>query len=230
MAIARVGQIAAATETASSTTHVITVGASGVAAGNLVVVRFFWHSNAVTLTSVTDTGGNTYSVPSSLNRAGVFNNYSAAIAYSIITTPLVNGNTITITLSSAAVAGHYAVEFSGIDASPLDQTGEAEGSVTTPPWSVAALGATTEADELLVAMATGAIGNKTSTPDGSWLEEADRVATLENSLVCQYQIVSATGSYTASGTWSGAGDQYLAIIATFKGAAATPVVVAWITA
>lgn len=214
MPITRVGLIEQIDQ-ASSTTHAYTVGASGVSQGSFVVLRCGTVNAGRTMTGVVDSKGNTYTLDVNDSTTVAF------IASGYISTALVNGDTITVTIDVAATFMGDAVEYTGIVSSgALDQTKTNSNGVSTS-WTTTATAPTTQADELCVAMARHGADIR-STPEGTWTEESDfRAATTGRSMVTQYKIVSATGAYSGDGTWDSATGS-TASIATYRGGS-TPI-------
>ena len=150
MAIAYVGEIGTVTKDPAGTTSVITVGASGVTAGNhIIIVGALQGSNVVT--SVADTGGNTYTVDRTHSTAGTA---TANICSAHVATGLVNGNTITITHPSS-VGSFLAEEFSGVHAYSGRSTGwPRPGAASSTAISTGSTATLTASTELMVVAVT----------------------------------------------------------------------------
>src|SRR4051794_29800226 len=91
---------------ATGTTHAI----SGVTipAGKLGVLRFGYQSDTVTITSVADDAGNTWSTAVSVHSASG-DSQTSAISYLVVPAGGLSGATITVTLSATSTfAGHVA--------------------------------------------------------------------------------------------------------------------------
>jgi hypothetical protein len=208
---------------ATATTHAIT-GVT-IPGGNLAVLRFGYQSDSVTITSVTDNAGNTWSVATSVHSVSG-DTQTSAIAFLVVPAGGLSGATVTVTLSATATCAGNLAYFNSdtgwlAQGSVLDKVaGTNTGLVTA--WSSGATATTTQADELLVGVAYsgGAINGGTNTASGGWTEEQEQALTNSGyELVTEWQKVTATGAYAATGTWSAA-EIAACCIATFKTAAA----------
>jgi hypothetical protein len=171
-----------------------------------MVVSFVTEPTSLTVSSVTDSKGNTYTLaagPTTINGWGKLYTYYAS--------NIVGGSgaiTVTVTLSgSTGYTVVYATEYAGVAASsPVDQTSTAAGYSTS---IASGSRTTTQVSELIYGFAASDVTATASSPltqrsgtDGHFI--ADR-------------IVSATGSYQVTGTnsaWNGWACQMV----TFKGA------------
>lgn len=210
---------------ATATIHLIT--AVTVPAGKLAVLRFGFQSDTVTISSVSDDAGNTWSVAGSVHSVSG-DSQTCAIAYLVVPAGGLNNNTITVTLSATATLAADVTYYDSdtgwpAQASVLDKfAGNNNGLVTS--WTSGNTATTTQADELLVgaAYAGGAINGGTSTASGGWTEETEYALTHGYRFVTEWQHVTATGAYAATGTWSAA-EIAACTIATFKTAAGAAV-------
>jgi hypothetical protein len=161
-----------------------------------------------------DNQGNTYAVAvtSPLTSS---NNVRSAIGYAKIAT---SSGSFTVTVdpnTTTQFITAQAWEVSGLAAStPLDQTNTAAGTSTSPTSGSVT---TTQADEILVAAFSDlGTGNSAITAPGApWVDQFEE----ENGALFvrgsgQYQIVAATGTYSA--TWTSAGAEWTGCIASFK--------------
>jgi hypothetical protein len=186
------------------------------AAGNVLIARGgFRASAATTLTSVTDTQGNTWLIHVQNNASGG-HSFVASTAQDVGT--LTTADTITFTPSGSVGNGISVIvdEFSGVDTSSSrgDQTNTATGSTTSrDAGSVTTL----FANELIVA-AYAANGQETSfTPDAAYSAFTTGFQQFGTTLFVegQYRIVSATGTYATPAT-GGLSISALGAVATFK--------------
>lgn len=179
--------------------------------GNLLVAAIVSETDGATLTSLTDTRGNTWlqastpqTVPSKGQQIGIW----------YVKSSIAGANTVTAVCSAGPVYIHIR-EYSGLDtASPLDQhaeTNQVPGPATPSSPSVT----TTAADELLVGHIYNNRGNITA---GTGYTLADS-RSFNNFSDLEDRIVSATGSYVANGTMS-TGGSWGAVIVTFKAGSA----------
>jgi hypothetical protein len=152
----------------------VTVDATGHTAGNTLIIPFVNVADAgvaVTVTSVTDSKGNTWAVMAEFTRTTGPSTLSVLV--STLTTPLVSGDTITINVSAAIFKYAFRVEeWSGVRA-VLDMTTAAAGGSSTTPSSGAATPAT--AGDLVLGFIgcttrgkTDTFTQDTDTTDGAW--------------------------------------------------------------
>lgn len=193
---------------AGSANTVVTLTA-GAPAGALVAVAI-GHATNNAIAGVTDSRGNTYAIDKAVGASAI----NAVVATSILATPLVAGDTLTITTAGAIGARCWDVEaFAGLLASPLDQTAGATGSGTTPG---ATTPATTQADELVLAVV--GINAATSFAAGSGytlLTSLQNPGSNSIALGVAYKVASATGTQTASGAL-GASTTWAIAVGTYK--------------
>ncbi len=194
----------------SGTTLTIDITASG--SGNLLLVAF--NTYKTTVSSVVDSAGNTwtqdwYATHSSINAYGY--HLPAASNTGGITS-------VTITIAASADLAASVDEWSGVtstmDGIAPSGTGDAatasSGSLTTANANDLLWGAIGTDVETVSAVATG------------WTSEGTQT-TNNVAITAAYQVVSATGSYTLSGTLSASG-VYAADFVAFE-AGSAPVVV-----
>ncbi len=110
-------------------------------------------------------------------------------------------------------------EYSGIDATPFDQSASTRiGAVTTITSPLT--GTTTRADELLLAGI--ALGNASGGGWGTWSDSFTAEDTdVDARFSTASRIVSATGTYQTGNSWTTARGASI-VLATFKGSAAEP--------
>lgn len=136
--------------------------------------------------------------------------------------------TVTFTPSvSDAVAGGV-LEYSGLTATPLDKTASNTTNSSATSIATGTTATTAQADELLIVVVGPHAGNNHPWVLSSWtagytsqIEEPEGLNGA-SSAACHIgdRIVSATGTYAATGTWSPASSDAGAAIATFRIAAA----------
>jgi hypothetical protein len=185
-------QVKAATPpTASASVPVAYTAAQ--TAGNLNVVVVGWNDTTSTVTGVTDTRGNTYTL-------AVGPTTGTALRQSIYYAKNIAAgtNTVTVTFNQAAdFVDIRALEYSGLDtSSPLDKTAAAVGTGTTASSGAAT---TTLANELIfgAGMTGGGFG-------GAGTGFVSRIITTPDADEAEDRTVSATGSYTATAPTSSA--------------------------
>lgn len=205
MAIALVRQFNTGTSTSTTT---LAVPAAGVASGDILIVSLKNSSGSAT---VTDSKGNTYTAA----RAAV--NDSAQwgqLFYSLITTPLVSGDSLTFSVASFAIAA----EFSGVViSSPVDQAaGNSNVSGTITGSNTATLTGTTD---LYIALIEKSASGATLTDTTSGLADVAGIGVGGGNglIVMRYAILSSTTAVNYAGVLSSgtAG----VIVATFLAAA-----------
>jgi hypothetical protein len=109
---------------------VINVGASGVPSGSLIFIGSTSHFNSLTLSSVADSKGNTYTVTSTVTVGTVVYGNSA---YCRTTTALVNGDTISLTMTGATSGGAYSAHyFQNASGTPRTPTGVTNTGTNSP--------------------------------------------------------------------------------------------------
>jgi hypothetical protein len=192
---------------ATAVTHAI----SGVtiAAGKLGVLRFGFQSDSVTVVSVVDDAGNTWRIATSAHSVSG-DNQTGVMAFLTVPAAGLSGATITITLSATATLAAHLAYFTSdvgwpVTALVLDKAISVNTGLVAP-WSSGVAPVTAQADDLLVGMAYAgsATNGGSSTPSGSWIEENEQNLTHGYKLVTEWQHVTATGAYAATGTWSAA--------------------------
>lgn len=126
---------------------------------------------------------------------------------------VISGTNLSVDATHGGVSIH---EVAGlVSASPLDQKASGHGSTTTT-WTSGAAGPTLQAAELWIGCAASI---KTITgPASPWINTA-----FLGGMMAGYQIVSATGTATYSGTLAASGS-YSASVVTLKGAGGGPAV------
>jgi len=187
----------------SSPTSVAVTYTAAQSAGDLNVVVVGWNDASSTISSVTDTKGNTYALavgptvqPGPAGGGGL----TQAIYYAKnIASAAAGGNIVTVRFSTGAAFPDVRIlEYSGLSpTSPLDVTAAAAGNSATSSTGAVA---TTTASELLV----GANMVWTFTK-GAGTGFTSRVITSPDGDIAEDRIVTATGSYQASAPLSSAG-------------------------
>jgi hypothetical protein len=219
MAISLVNQATASSKT-SSTTLTITVPTGGFPAGSTLIVLVAWLLTGPSISSITDSAGNTYVRD---NTQTIYLNGITAVWRSSNILGLSAGQTITITFSQSVTAKVANVScWTGLASNPLDKT-RSNSSSGSNYVNSDLTSTTTQADELVIGPAAlnGPTGD-TFTPD-SGLTALDRVgtsggtATSNVTLNSLYKIVNAVGQYSIGGTNSSS-RSWGAIVVTYKAA------------
>lgn len=192
---------------------------SATASGNLIVLcvgNYYAGVNAGGAWTASDNKGNTWA------SAGVHDVTSGKIQ--IFYAANITGGAshqVTITVAGAATyTALTAVEYSGAaTVSPFDQFAASRTTASQAAYASPATATTAQADELLVGFHHGFQATATPTPDSPWSTAATLNAGGLHVQTVQDRIVSATGAYSSTGTWSAAGANHTDAIATFKAAA-----------
>lgn len=186
-------------------------------------------SSGCTVSSITDSGGNTWHVDAQLFQPTNAYIRGLCIASARITaTP----GTITVNWSKTDVTRILweIQEFSGVDLSPFDKSATNDhSSSTATSLTVGPTATTTQANELVIGAfycdADSSGGTGTFSVDtgagfaGVTPAQLNTGAAYYSSLCVEYKNVSATGTQTATGTLSQA-RRYIALVATYKASAA----------
>ena len=180
----------------SSPTSVAVTYTGAQSAGDLNVVVVGWNDASTTVSSVTDTIGNTYTLavgptvqPGPAGGGGL----SQSIYYAKnIASATANGNAVTVRFSAGAAFPDVRIlEYGGLSTtSPLDVTAAAVGNSATSSSGTAT---TTSANELLVG--ANMVFTITTGPGAGF---TSRMITTPDGDIAEDRIVTATGSYQAT--------------------------------
>lgn len=195
-------------ENSSSASSVSVTQALPVRAGDTTVLAIYWNTASVTISSITDSAGNSYTSRSSQLNFNTSNN--AAIYDCISTNAWPAGNVITVNFSAGATfRSIIAAEYNGMT---FDSAASANATASTSPASgnTAATNATTGQQEQLVGYIAVGANALTSVASGF----TTQVNTSINNFVLIDQIVSVPGNYQASGTCTSS--FWAAFIAAYK--------------
>jgi len=183
-------------------------------AGNLNVVVVGWSDSTSTISSVTDTKGNIYSLAVGPTRQSGVQSQSIYYAKNIVAADI-NTNTVTVQFSNAVSYPDVRIlEYSGLDTTnPVDVVAEATNTSATS--STAAV-TTTHAYDLI--FAANYVVTSTS---GAGAGFTNRIITYPDGNIAEDQIVTSTGSYSATAPLNSSGGWVMQMVA-FKGAANSP--------
>jgi IPT/TIG domain len=197
-------QVNAATPSAPSASVAVTYPLAQTA-GNLNVVAVGWNDTTSTVSTISDTRGNTYTL-------AVGPTTGTGLRQSIYYAKNIAGgsNTVTVTFNQAAAFVDVRVlEYSGLDtANPLDQ---ATGAAGTGTLANSGAVSTTSASELIF----GA-GMTSSHYTGAGSGFITRIITNPDADIAEDQVVSSTGSYSATAPASSS--KWVMQVATFRAA------------
>jgi hypothetical protein len=187
-------QVKAATPQTPSSSVAVTYPVAQTA-GNLNIVAVGWNDTTSTVSSISDSQGNTYTL-------AIGPTTGTGLRQSIYYASNIRGgsNTVTVTFNQAAIWVDVRVlEYSGLSTtSPLDVTAGAAGTGTSASSGAAT---TTVANELIFAA-----GMTTATFKSAGTGFVSRIITSPDADIAEDQVVTSTGSYNAtapstSGSW-----------------------------
>jgi hypothetical protein len=206
------------TNTTANTSIAVTVPVAGVASGNYVVVSLAMDANRSN-PSCTDTQGNTYTKHEEASATATTGDVRLALFSAPVTTPLVNGNTITCSWTSNCTAEAIsAAEYTNVDA--FDQSLSASATSGTAPSSGTI--STNYGGELLVgAIATEGPASDSFTAGSGYSNNpptragtGSATAASNVSISPEYSVANAVGDYVANATTTNRG--WAAAVAGFK--------------
>ncbi|HEX5483016.1 MAG TPA: fibronectin type III domain-containing protein, partial [Terriglobia bacterium] len=175
-------------------------------AGDLSVVAVGWNNSTSTVSSVTDTNGNAYTLAAGPTLvAGAL---SQAIYYAKNIAPAAAGaNSVTVTFSAAAAYPDIRIlEYSGVDPSnPVDVTAAASGSSATSSSGAAT---TTNANDLI--FGANMVTTSTSGPGSGFTR---RLLTSPDGDIAEDKTVAAAGSYSATAPLGSSGSWIMQMVA-----------------
>ena len=179
-------QVKAATPSAPSTSVSVTYTLAQ-SAGNLNVVAVGWNDATSTVSAISDSRGNTYTLAIGPT-TGTGLRQSIYYAKNIVA----GSNTVTVTFNQAAAfVDVRALEYSGLDtANPLDV---AAGAAGTGILANSGVMTTTSASELI--FGAGMTSTHFTGPGSGFIS---RIITNPDADIAEDQVVSSTGSYSAS--------------------------------
>jgi hypothetical protein len=193
------------------------VPSGGVAVGNTIIVMFAMNPATSGTVSVIDSRGNGYTSNADSGTGGTTR---TLIFSASVNTALKTNDTITVTCPSVTYKAVSIYSVSGLaSASVVDKTHTGTGSSTSP--SSGATSTTTQASELLIGAIGGAYHASTTFTAGTGFTAltsalADSGSSSSSvTIQPEYELVSATGAYSATGTLS-TSRGWSAAIVTFK--------------
>ena len=200
----RVGSLTASATRTSST---LSVGTGGAGAGHALVLSLLLSSTTSVTGTVgaSDTVGNTYAVARDINDGGAGDRTVTLVALNA--RALAAGATITLTYPSSAETHLSVDEYAGVTGVDISAGSSSSGSAFTSGSTAP----TSQANEILV----GDVGAESATTPG-WASGWTGLPTLAVStdyLGTAYRLVTATGSYAATGT---VGGQWMAGIVALR--------------
>jgi hypothetical protein len=213
VAVAFVSLVGQTANGGSSATIAVTVSASGVAAGNTVIILLNANGDG-TVNSVSDTRGNAWVIDrNSTSTTG------GQVVSSKITTALQSGDTITVT-GSASIAGRIAIaaEFSGVGGLQVANSQTGVSTTATGSTTVAV-----NAGDLAVGMfGEAVVTDDFQNLDANYTEVARQAGSSSRSLLFAYRlnipagVNTATCDFPISQTWRAMVAAYLAEASTVQ--------------
>ena len=179
---------------------------AGQTAGNLNVVVVGWNDSTASVSSVVDSKGNTYT--RAVGPTIVSGTLSQSIYYAKnIAAATAGSNAVTVTFASAATSPDVRIlEYSGADpSSPVDVTAANSGNSAS---SNSGSSTTTNATDLI--FAANIVITLTSGPGSGF---TTRLLTSPDGDIAEDQMVTATGSYSASAPLTSAGPWIMQMVA-----------------
>jgi fibronectin type III domain protein len=179
-------------------------------AGNLNVVIVGWNDTTNVVNSVSDSQGNTYQLAAGPTKQSTALSQSIYYAKNIVG----GSNTVTVRFSGSANYPDIRIlEYSGLDTSnPLDVAGGGSGS-----GSPSSSGAITTTSPLEVLVAANTVTGLTNSAGSGFTQ---RILTSPDGDIAEDEVVTASGSYTATAPLSSGG--WVMQIAAFRASDARP--------
>jgi hypothetical protein len=193
---------------------------SATTSGNLLVVCvscYYAGANAGNAWTASDNKGNTWT-------SAVLSDITAGKMQVFYAENIAGGSSHQVTLTVAGPSTTYLImtvlEYSGVATSAaLDKANAAFTATNTTAYTSPTTATTAQADEVLIGCHHAYQSAATPTPGASWSTVATQAGSTFHAHTVQDRIVSATGAYASSGTWSATGVNHTDAIVTFKAAA-----------
>lgn len=207
------------TGTANSSTTALAVTINRpVEVGSTLLLSICWEAGAGTapiISSVVDSAGNTWTTTPDVSVTSD-STVSIAVLRARITSALVPGNTVTVTIGSSRSRWAAQIDcFDDLDSSPLDQTATSTGTDTT--LSSGTTSATTAQAELVYAIYGFGQGRTVTGSEGLGMgpKVETSAGSSDRALQTTWYYVSSTGTQSSSVTIDQSG-VYAGAIATYK--------------
>lgn len=213
MAIAAVQETGKNFQAGSATSLAITV-TNAPAAGNLLVLRSYLSNTIQTLSTVTDTRGNTWLIDYKTQTAGITQTFICSTGMDAA--PLQAADTITLTWSSAIPTAIGVVdEFSGVDISSVRVDVKQAAEDTTTNRTAGTTASTTVANTLAVGAFGASINELAWVKSASWTDfPTAPYKNAANSIVIEseYRIFSSTTPVNATATGTAANSRGVCVV------------------
>ncbi|MGB8885100.1 MAG: hypothetical protein WCC87_00150, partial [Candidatus Korobacteraceae bacterium] len=175
-------------------------------AGDLNVIAIGWNDSTASVSSVQDTKGNVYTLAVGPTIQSGLASQSIYYAKNIVAAPA-GANTVTVTFTSAAVSPDIrTLEYSGADPSnPVDVTAASSGNSAS---SSSGSATTTNPTDLI--FGANLVQTVTSGPGNGFTE---RLLTAPDGDIAEDEMVTSTGSYSATAPVSPSGPWIMQMVA-----------------
>ena len=207
-----------ATPQTSQTTVTVPYTAAQIA-GDLNVVVVGWNDSTAAVKGVTDSRGNTYALAVGPTIQSGYASQSIYYAKNIVSATA-GANTVTVTFASAATNPDIRIlEYSGADPNnPVDVAAATSGSSAT-----SSSGAATTANPTDLIFGANLVQTMTTGPGGGFTQ---RLLTTPDGDIAEDQMVTATGSYSATAPVNPSGQWIMQMVAfrTASGVTVPPTV------
>lgn len=212
-----VQQVVTGATPVNATSLVLTLSGVTTTAGNHLILVSAMRSGSVG--GVTDSKGNTWQVDESVGVASA----SAGVASCKITTPLVNGDTITFAMTGGDSATGIAVnvaEFSGLSATGWADVQASAGGAAALAADSGAAASSANANALVI----GVVGHVQSVTAFApevlspiWNQGPTTASSGSSQTIHpMYRVVSSVGAYACKATWTVSTRQWAACVAVYK--------------
>lgn len=192
---------------------------SNVTTGNALIVYAGSYVTGATASGVTDTLGNTYTKIANGSGSQANITWSIWATFSIAAG---GANTVTCTFGSSGNTRCAVAEYSGVTS--FDQTNNGHGLSGSGPTSISSGNVTTlSASEMLVGI--GFINDNAAvfTAGSGYSLDLNNIDNVLGTLLfIEDQVVSSTGTYAATGSFTGAFDGWSLALVTLVGSAGPP--------
>jgi hypothetical protein len=184
--------------------------AQNVTVGNTIIAAVATNLDSLAAATCADTLGNVYT----RDRVGP----SAGTNAVIFSAPVTVGGacTVTVTATGTNDRSPAIAEWSGL-ASPAPDVGVV-GTGTTTPYATGSSPATTQADEVVILVASHDDSGSVIPTAAGYIIPADNLqaGTVNMPILMGYKIVAAVGAQSASVAWTTATTAYVAMLQTYK--------------
>jgi hypothetical protein len=206
--VALLGVLSSTSATKSSGTTQVITPTTGAPAGSKVTLTLqlkSGSSTAMTISSITDSVGNTWTVDAT--KTATSNYATAVVASSNLTTALATSTPITLTVSTSFVSGGSVVwcltAWSFPTATGVDTSGTGVAGDTTTGTVTLAATTTQRQDLVLVALGWQSSPGTVTGPNGY----------LQLSTYCWYSLPGADGKFSATFSWVNSENAALCLVA-----------------